>query len=150
MSGFRGRAGTSARKTVGCSHAFSLTAYLSCQSYRSPYTGLRIDKMSQMRENSVAFSLLIAKNMNFLNLGVTVKWRRVSSPGRRFSAMPKWRRLRTNDGGLTCMCNPNRNRNCNPNPNPNNYPKSWCTIFYNWKLYLLPPKLNPNCPRTGK
>ena len=39
----------------------------------------------------------------FFFIEVTVKWRRFSSPGRRFSAMPKWRSLRTNDGGLTCM-----------------------------------------------
>ena len=44
----------------------------------------------------------------FVYIVVTVKWRTFSSPGRRFSAMPKWRSLRTNDGGLTwlyCMHN---------------------------------------------
>ena len=40
---------------------------------------------------------------DFFYLDVILKWRRFSSPGRSFSAMPKWRRLRTNDGGLTCM-----------------------------------------------
>ena len=38
----------------------------------------------------------------FFYLEVIVKWRRFSSPGRRFSGMPKWRSLRMNDGGLTC------------------------------------------------
>ena len=64
----------------------------------------RRKKVLKRRDNYVVFLLLIAKNIrNFNNLEATVKWRRFSSPGRRFSAMPKWRRLRTNDGGLTCM-----------------------------------------------
>ena len=43
--------------------------------------------------------------MQYFYLEVILKWRRFSSPGRRFSAMSKWRSLRrpTNDGGLTCM-----------------------------------------------
>ena len=47
-------------------------------------------------------TVTIRKSICFY-LEVIVKWWRFSSPGRRFSAMPKWRRLRTNDGGLPCM-----------------------------------------------
>ena len=61
------------------------------------------NKMWKWRDYSLEFSLLITTKFEFFYIEVTAKWRRFSSPGRRFSAMPKWRSVRTNDGGLTCM-----------------------------------------------
>ena len=85
---------------------------LSCGStiYLTLFSSILADNQVEIQNVEMArlfpwvFTLDHHQIRNFFYIEVTVKWRRFSSPGRRFSAMSKWRSVRTNDGGLTCMC----------------------------------------------